>query len=74
MKNRYSKNSLSQNSKKKFVTDWQFKEGIFQIAEDKWICRVKIQEANVNFPRWSTISQHKTESEAQEAYDNYNKK
>ena len=62
---------MNQNNKLKLTTDWQFKEGVFQLPTGKWICRVKIVEKNVNFPRWTTISQHDTEQLAQTAFDTY---
>jgi len=74
MKKNYSKHSLNQNNKRKFVTDWKFKEGVIQIASDKWICRVKEVIEGTTLPKYTTLSQHNTEEGAQKAYDNFNKK
>jgi len=74
MKKGYSNHSLNQNSKKKFVADWAYKEGVFEVPSGKWICRVKIIIENTTLPKFTTLSQHVTELEAQEAYDIFNKK
>ena len=63
----YTKNELNQNNKKKLVTDWAYKEGVFQMRNNKWIARVRKGSS------LTTLSQHNTQEDAQVVYDNFYK-
>lgn len=59
------KYKVQQTNGKPNYTPWQNKEGVFQINTEEFICRVKIKLG------YSTLSKHKTEAEAEQAYQNY---
>lgn len=62
---KYSKHSLNQKSKITLVTNWAFKEGVFQTPKGDYIARIKIKNKN----RYETISRHKTKEEAESAFN-----
>ena len=51
-------------SKKKFITDWAFKQGVFKTPQGKFIVRIKNNKGY-----FSTISSHNTEDEATLKYN-----
>lgn len=58
---------VQQSNNKSIYTPWQNKEGVFLIRSGDFICRVKTKIG------YSTISKHKTEEEAEKAYQDYQK-
>ncbi len=56
---------MKQKRKKPLITDWAYKEGVFLTPKGNYIARVR-QGSNLK-----TISQHKTEEDAQKAYDDF---
>ncbi len=62
----YSNYSLKNKSTMVFTSAWAHKEGVFQTPHGTWIARV-----NKGGNNFTTLSQHKTESEAQEVYNNF---
>lgn len=63
---KYSKHSLNQKRKERYNSKpLAYREGIFLMPNNMWIARVK---ENGNF---KTISQHKTQREALESYNNF---
>ena len=46
-------------SKKKFITDWAFKHGVFKTPQGKFIVRIKDNKGH-----FTTISSHNSEVEA----------
>jgi hypothetical protein len=68
---RHSKFSLGQKRAKSYhIKDEPFlnKQGVFQVPTGKWIVRVRKENKH-----YATLSQHKTEEEAQSVYDKYQK-
>ena len=67
MYNDYSKSVFN---KKQLITPWGHEEGVFKIKSGKYITRVRKGISKT----FTTISQHTTEIEAVNAYNNfYNK-
>jgi len=48
--------------RKKFITEWAYKEGIFKTSHGKFIARIKVGN------RYETISMHPTYEEAEKVY------
>jgi len=48
--------------RKKFITEWAYKEGIFKTPHGKFIARIKVGN------RYETISMHPTYEEAEKVY------
>lgn len=65
---KYSKHSLKQYNKKKLTSDWAYQEVVFVTPQGKYIVRVRKNN------HYETISQHKTEKEANKVYGDFNSK
>lgn len=51
-------------SRKKFISKWAYKEGVFETLLGKFIARIKIRNSN----RYTTLSMHPTYEEAERVY------
>ena len=68
IKTMYSNYSLQRTSKKRMVSQFQGKVGVFLTPGKKWLCKVKKGKTSV------TLSQHETEKEALKAFNDFNLK
>ena len=62
---RYNDFSKTVQNKRQIITDYGYKEGVFETPKGKFIARVK----KGNNKTLTTISQHETEEEAISAYN-----
>lgn len=51
-------------SRKKFITDWAFKQGVFKTPQGKFIVRIKDSRGH-----FTTVSSHNSEMEANSKYN-----
>ena len=51
-------------ARKNFITQWAYKEGVFETPFGKFIVRIKVR----NSSRYTTLSMHPTYEEAERVY------